>query len=176
MVDESVPTRVALADPTAFVERIAGLGPFDCIVGPSGFGLPLTRGADLSEEAVRLALLALPGEHSGIGGLGALMRALARSSLPVVFTPGVVHLPTVPAHRKLNRVDLGTADKVCAAALGVDDQMRRRRCDLEDTSFIPAGAGRRLYRSARGRGGTHSRRHRRLDRPNGYACLWCARR
>jgi predicted butyrate kinase (DUF1464 family) len=136
VVDESVPTRVALADPTAFVERIAGFGPFDCIVGPSGYGLPLTRGADLSDDAVRLALLALPGEHSGIGGLGDLMRALARSSLPVVFTPGVVHLPTVPAHRKLNRVDLGTADKVCAAALGVDDQMRRRRCDLEDTSFI----------------------------------------
>jgi predicted butyrate kinase (DUF1464 family) len=85
---------------------------------------------------LRLALLALPGERGGIGGLGALMRALARSSLPVVFTPSVMHLPTVPTHRKLNRVDLGTADKVCAAALAIDDQMRRRRCGLNDTSFI----------------------------------------
>jgi predicted butyrate kinase (DUF1464 family) len=136
VVDETVPTRAALADPAAFVERIAGFGPFDCIVGPSGYGLPLTRGADLSDELLRLALLAPPGEHGGIGGLGALIRALARSSLPVMFTPGVVHLPTVPAHRKLNRVDLGTADKVCAAALAIDDQMRRRRCAVDDTSFI----------------------------------------
>jgi predicted butyrate kinase (DUF1464 family) len=37
----------------------------------------------------------------------------------VVFLPGVVHLPTVPAHRKLNRIDLGTPDKLCVAALAL---------------------------------------------------------
>jgi predicted butyrate kinase (DUF1464 family) len=136
VVDESLPTRSALADPDGFVAGIARLGPFHCVVGPSGYGLPLTAGADLSEQAVRLALLSAAGQEGGIGGLGGLLRALARSSLPVMFTPGVVHLPTVPAHRKLNRVDLGTADKVCAAALAIDDQARRRRIPLNDTSFI----------------------------------------
>ena len=136
VVDESVPTRSALADPDAFIAHIAGMGPFHCIVGPSGYGLPLTVGADLSEEAIRLALLSPEGEPGGIGGLGRLLRALARSALPIVFTPGVVHLPTVPAHRKLNRVDLGTADKVCAAALAIDDQSQRLCVPLTDTSFI----------------------------------------
>src|SRR5262249_40202171 len=44
---------------------------------------------------------------------------LAASRLPVVFLPGVIHVPTVPDHRKVNRIDLGTADKLCVAALAV---------------------------------------------------------
>jgi predicted butyrate kinase (DUF1464 family) len=54
----------------------------------------------------------------------------------VLFTPGVVHLASVPAHRKVNRVDMGTADKVCAAALGVREQAERRGVGEGDVSFI----------------------------------------
>jgi predicted butyrate kinase (DUF1464 family) len=64
------------------------------------------------------------------------MRALAQSSVPIVLTPGVVHLASVPAHRKVNRVDMGTADKVCAAALAVHDQAARRGCSERDVSLI----------------------------------------
>jgi predicted butyrate kinase (DUF1464 family) len=64
------------------------------------------------------------------------MRVLARSATPVVLTPGVVHLASVPAHRKVNRVDMGTADKLCAAALAVRQQARRRGCREQDVSFI----------------------------------------
>jgi predicted butyrate kinase (DUF1464 family) len=48
----------------------------------------------------------------------------------------VIHLASVPAHRKINRVDLGTADKLCAAALGIREQATRRGCALNDVSFI----------------------------------------
>jgi predicted butyrate kinase (DUF1464 family) len=65
-----------------------------------------------------------------------LMRALRRSALPAVVTPGVVHLRTVPAHRKVNRVDMGTADKVCAAVLAMHEQAVRRGCGAHDVSFI----------------------------------------
>jgi predicted butyrate kinase (DUF1464 family) len=111
-------------------------GPLDLIAGPSGYGLPLRRAAEASEEDLRLAFLAAPGEPGGIGGLRALVRALARSDLPVVLTPGVVHLPTVPAHRKVNRIDMGTADKVCAVALAVADQARRCARPLEQVSLV----------------------------------------
>ena len=53
------------------------------------------------------------------------MRALARASMPVLLTPGVIHFATVPAHRKVNRVDMGTADKVCAVALAIHEQGSR---------------------------------------------------
>jgi predicted butyrate kinase (DUF1464 family) len=42
----------------------------------------------------------------------------------------------VPVHRKLNRVDLGTADKVAAVALGIWDQSDRLGLEPGRTSFI----------------------------------------
>src|SRR5712692_1640519 len=108
-LDRSVPTALALADPDGFVAALRDAGPLDLIVGPSGYGLPLRRAAEATEEDLQLAFLAPRGDSGGIAGLGALARALARSGLPVVFTPGVVHLASVPVHRKVNRVDMGTA-------------------------------------------------------------------
>ena len=135
-LDRSFPTSDAVADPNLLIDLLEAAAPLDLVAGPSGYGLPLRRTHDLSDADLRLAYLPDLSRSGGIRGLRALMRALARSSVPVVLTPGVVHLQTVPASRKLNRVDMGTADKVCAAALGVLDQMRRRACEPRDVSFI----------------------------------------
>src|SRR5437016_5956947 len=135
-LDRSVPTADALADPARFVGLLEQAGPLDLVAGPSGYGLPLTRARDATDGDLRLALLAPPGEQGGIGGLSTLLRVLARSPLPVVLTPGVLHLPTVPAHRKVNRVDMGTADKVCAVALAVSDQARRLGSPLSNVSLV----------------------------------------
>jgi len=135
-LDDSLPTATALADLPAFVARIESAGPVDLVAGPSGYGLPLVSAADVTDDELRLAFLAAEGEPGGIGGIRALARALAASGLPVVFTPGVIHLPSVPAHRKVNRVDMGTADKVCAAALAIAEQAARERCAVEDVSLI----------------------------------------
>lgn len=138
-LDRSLATSEALADPAALVGLLDAAhrdAPLDLVAGPSGYGLPLTLARDLTDTDLRLAYLAAEGESGGIGGLRSLMRQLARASMPVMLTPGVVHLASVPAHRKVNRVDMGTADKVCAAALAVHDQAERRRCGVRDVSFI----------------------------------------
>jgi predicted butyrate kinase (DUF1464 family) len=135
-LDRSIPTAEALADPAGFVALLRGESPPDLIAGPSGYGLPLVTAAAATDEDLCLAFLAPPGEAGGIGGLRRLAQVLAGSGLPVVYTPGAIHLDTVPAHRKLNRVDIGTADKVAAAALAVVDQSERLRCPPGDTSFI----------------------------------------
>jgi predicted butyrate kinase (DUF1464 family) len=110
------------ADPSAPVGWLRGRGPLDLVAGPSGYGLPLVHAADCTDAQLALMSLVRPDdrEAGGVAGFSAVARAFRDSGLPVVFLPGVVHLPTVPAHRKLNRIDLGTADKLCVAALALE--------------------------------------------------------
>src|SRR5688500_12123542 len=135
-LDQSLPTADALGDPAAFVTRLKEPGAIDLIVGPSGYGLPCVPAADLTEDDLMLAFLAAEGESGGIGGLRTLVRALAHSGLPVLLTPGVIHLASVPDHRKLNRVDMGTADKVCAVALAIREHSARLGCSEPEACFI----------------------------------------
>ena len=69
-------------------------------------------------------------------GLRASIKQMQDNKLPVFFIPGVIHLPTVPSYRKLNRIDMGTADKLCCAALGIRDQALRYKIGYNETSFI----------------------------------------
>ena len=135
-LDRTLPTAEALSDSTAFLELLTGPGSPDLVVGPSGYGLPLLPAHDATEEDLSLAFLAPPRDTGGIGGLRKLARTLATSGLPVVYVPGVIHFDTVPRHRKLNRIDLGTADKVCAAVLGIHRQCARLAREPEEVSFI----------------------------------------
>jgi predicted butyrate kinase (DUF1464 family) len=136
----SAATAELAAHPERLVEVLRAASPLDLIVGPSGYGLPLVRIEALGERELALMLLPPP-RGGGIPGLGTLLRALRSASLPVVFTPGVVQLASVPAHRKLNRVDLGTADKVCVGALALEDQARRLGLDYAQASFVLAELG-----------------------------------
>jgi predicted butyrate kinase (DUF1464 family) len=121
---QSIHSSDLASNPRAIVDLLKASGPFDLVVGPSGYGLPLVPIERVGESELKLLCLGESGGGSGVPGLRALIRALAEIGSPVVFTPGVVHLPSVPEHRKVNRVDLGTADKVCAAAFAIAEQAR----------------------------------------------------
>jgi predicted butyrate kinase (DUF1464 family) len=135
-LDASWPTAQAIADPRGLAESILASGPVDLVVGPSGYGLPITSAARVSDDDLRLAFLSRPGEGGGIEGLGRLTRRLAEAGLPMTLIPGVVLLDTVPPHRKLNRVDMGTADKVSAAALAIHQQSERLGRAHADVSLV----------------------------------------
>src|SRR4051794_41764922 len=77
-----------------------------------------------------------PQARAGIAGMRSIVRALIAAGIPAVFGPGAIHLPTVPEHRKWNRIDVGTADKVASAALGIVDQAERLGIPYEETRFV----------------------------------------
>jgi predicted butyrate kinase (DUF1464 family) len=108
--------------PESLGEMLAAWSPIDLVAGPSGYGLPLVRGEALTEDQLDQMSLVRPEERdspSGVVGFRSWIRALIRTGLPVVFLPGGIHLPTIPAHRKAAAVDMGTADKIAVAALAL---------------------------------------------------------
>jgi predicted butyrate kinase (DUF1464 family) len=135
-LERSVPTPDAARRPETLLGVLQEALPLDLIAGPSGYGLPLVPIEAVGEHELKLICLAEPGEGAGVGGLRTLVRLLREARLPVIFTPGVIHLKTVPVHRKVNRVDLGTADKVCAAAFAIEEEGRRLDVPYGETSFV----------------------------------------
>jgi predicted butyrate kinase (DUF1464 family) len=139
LLDESFRSADLALDPAPLVDALVAHRPLDLVLGPAGYGLPIVPGARVGERELTLMLLLRSdeaGARAGIGGMRAMIRALIRADLPLVFGPGAIHLPTVPEYRKWNRIDLGTADKVCSAALCIAGQADRLDLDYGDTSFI----------------------------------------
>jgi len=139
VVEEVFQTGSLSEDSRPLLEALTRHGPFDLVYGPSGYGLPLAAAADVGERELAEMVLVRPDEthaDAGVGGLRSLLRALVHSGLPVVFGPGVIHLPSVPAHRKYNRIDMGTGDKVCAAAYAIADQSARLKIAPHQTSMV----------------------------------------
>ena len=126
-------------DPALLVDLLEAHGPFELVVGPAGYGLPLVPVEQVGERELALMMLVRADEphgRIGVGGMRSIVRALIAAGLPLVFGPGAIHLPTIPAYRKWNRIDLGTADKVASAALCIAEQARRLDLPFDQTSFV----------------------------------------
>jgi len=153
---EAVIDTVELAEkPQLMLEAIERAQPVDLIVGPSGYGVEVTYLRDVENpgEFMRTILLLLKREdfeaalqrrELGIMVYSAMIRLeveMKRLGLPVCYIPGVIELPTVPRYRKINKMDMGTVDKMCAAVLGVHDQSRRLGIPYGEVSFIQVESG-----------------------------------
>ncbi|MDQ7029068.1 MAG: DUF1464 family protein [Ardenticatenia bacterium] len=143
-LDISIPSADIAADPRVLINTLEASRPLDLIIGPSGYGLPWVSLAKFSERDRFLVILADERERGRaalVGGMGEMLEQLRASGMPMLFMPGVIHLPTVPEHRKANKIDMGTADKLCCLALGIFDQARRHGIPYAETSFIYVEVG-----------------------------------
>lgn len=141
-LDLAITTKRISQNPQLFTEILNQLEAPYLVTAPSGFGLPLKQIKDLTEDDIAIMMLKKNKEKKIIG-LSAILHVLHERQTPGFAIPSAKHLPTVPLHRKINRIDLGTADKVCTAAVGLQDQHERLNIPYEETRFImiEIGAG-----------------------------------
>lgn len=140
ILDITVPVPEVAQNPKVLVDTVRSVFPLDMIVGPSGYGLPVTPIRDITDRELTLMV---PDDKSIplYDGIRMVIRLMKKEGFPVYFTPGVIHLPTVPGYRKANKMDMGTADKVCCVALAIRDQAELYGIDYSQTSFILAEVG-----------------------------------
>jgi len=149
LVDEAISRDRVTERPSIVLDalrRVAEeVGGLDAIVAPSGYGVPLKRASEANVEELRLATFVSDEDvkrRLKIVGLREVMMALREArDLNAWFTPGVIHLPTVPSHRKANKVDMGTADKLFSAALAIKDQAELYGLRYQDASLIVLEVG-----------------------------------
>jgi predicted butyrate kinase (DUF1464 family) len=143
-LDTTLPSTDFAKNPQALIDMLQSTPPADLIAAPSGYGLPLVPIEQFGDEERFLFTLVDERERDRIpvlGGMGKMISLMKASGLPILFIPGVIHLPTVPEHRKANRVDMGTTDKLCCLALGIFDQARHYKIPYSETSFIYVEVG-----------------------------------
>ena len=155
--EESVDNVELAKEPEKIIRALKGALPVDVIAGPSGYGVEPTRIEAVPEEVfedwyynyILLTTKAdvLRAVEEGVFGailyknMADFSAWMKREGLPVVFIPSVIELPTVPLHRKVNKIDMGTADKMAVAVLGVYDQSRRLGIPYSEVSFVLVEVG-----------------------------------
>ena len=140
IIDTTVPVPDVAQNPKVLIDTVKSVFPLDMIIGPSGYGLPPTPIRDMTEPKLTMMV---PDDKSIplYEGIRMVLRLMKDRGFPVHFTPGVIHLNTVPAYRKANKMDMGTADKVCCVALAIRDQAEHHGIAYHETSFIMAEIG-----------------------------------
>ncbi|TFG16374.1 MAG: DUF1464 domain-containing protein [Promethearchaeota archaeon] len=142
ILDTSIPSKELIQEPQKAIDVIKSIKDIDLMVAPSGFGLPLKKVEDLTEQDIFLTLLKFDAEEkTKVVGLGDILKRIKAEKIPGMIVPGVKHLPTVPQYRKINIIDMGTADKLCTAVVGIRDQMERENKPPSETNFIMLEVG-----------------------------------
>jgi len=139
--EESIPSSTVAERPEDMAEQCLSLKP-DVIIAPSGMGLPNRRLSELSEREMFELTLVREGEEVPV--LEAIKKFLAivrEASLEIFFLPGVIQLPTVPRWRKLNKIDMGTADKMCIGALSVEMVSQKKGVAYDGVNHIVVELG-----------------------------------
>ncbi len=155
IAEKSIPTEDIAKDPSVLTKAIKELGDVDIIAGPSGYGSPVICNEDIKDprKFALEVLLLTPREqlerglklgHIGISvykALADVVEELWKERLNVCYIPSVILLPTVPIHRKLNKIDMGTADKLAVAALALHDHSSYYETDYNNASLIVVEMG-----------------------------------
>jgi predicted butyrate kinase (DUF1464 family) len=137
VLDKSISSEVVAKEPASVFEIIKEINA-DVIVGPSGYGLEFKHISQFTKEDVALTTLDKTGDVDipVLSGLRKLLWMMKEAGLNAYSAPGIVLLPTIPLHRKVNKIDMGTADKTCVTAFAIWDQATEQGISYDKTSLI----------------------------------------
>jgi len=137
VLDASIPSESVAREPEKVFDLIESADA-DVIVGPSGYGLEFKHISKFTREDLGLTTLDKRGDVDipVLSGLRKLLVMMKEAKLNAYSLPGVVQLPTIPLHRKMNKIDMGTADKTCVTAFAIWDQAREHAIPYDRTSLI----------------------------------------
>ncbi|MEM4614936.1 MAG: DUF1464 family protein [Desulfurococcaceae archaeon] len=154
-VERSFDTPLIASNPQVLVEAVDALNP-DYVVAPSGYGVPVTFGdnvLDARRFAVEVLLLSTEEDISagirsgevGIWVYDALAKVVShlvsRYGGKTLFLPAVIHLPTIPRYRKINKIDMGTVDKLASTFLAVYEVSEKYGYDTNRVNIVVAELG-----------------------------------
>ncbi|MFO7966984.1 MAG: DUF1464 family protein [Archaeoglobaceae archaeon] len=125
-------------DPELIFDALEKSGA-EAIAGLSGYGLPVKSFTDLTDEDI--AFMTLSREKEASVGLRSLIEVARSKGINIKTIPGVIHLPTVPEVRKINKIDMGTPDKVCSAALALEQLGEEAEYGEQNFILVEAGSG-----------------------------------
>lgn len=108
------------------------------MVLPSGFGIPVKRIQEVDDRD--LFEMTLRRGDPAEKGLGQFLQKMRTGDFHAYCIPSVKLLPSVPVHRKVNRIDMGTADKLCAVAYLLHRQLALGE-SLETQAFLSLEVG-----------------------------------
>ncbi len=134
--EESMPSSVVAEQPEDMAEKCLTLKP-DVIIAPSGYGLPNRKLSEIGEREMFELTLVREGESVPVlDGMKKFFAIVGGAGLEILFLPGVIHLPTVPRWRKFNKIDMGTADKMCIGAFSVEMVSRKKGLSYSGVNHI----------------------------------------
>lgn len=139
-LDVSIPTKGILENPEKLLDIIESNQPIDNIVAPSGHGIRLKPISEITDDDIAKANLRRSNDPM-VMGVGKVLHLLHDAGIQGYAIPGVKQLNSVNQSFKYNRIDMGTADKVCAAAAAIVDQSKTLDIPLESTGFILVEVG-----------------------------------
>lgn len=153
--EESIDTAAVANNPGLIMESLIK-AQVDYVAGPSGYGVPVLQGDKILNPrrlAVEVLLLSTEddiekGRKAGEIGiwvydaLAKITQALVdKYGRHVIFLPGVIHLRTIPTHRKINKIDMGTVDKLASTFIAIYNYSERNKLDYKDVDIIVAELG-----------------------------------
>lgn len=131
--EASLPTAAVAGEPDRLIRLVVEAGA-DVMVGPSAMGVPVTHISQMDRGLLAQATL---GKNTEVDvAIRRFIECLQARDLNVFFVPSIIQLPTVPRHRKRNKVDMGTADKTCIAALALWDYRRYHRQEYREARAL----------------------------------------